>query len=35
MPEGGVSAEVYRGIIIEPPLARALKEEWREFDVVR
>lgn len=35
MPEAGVSAEVYRGITIEAPLARALREEWREFNVVR
>jgi len=35
MPEGGIAAEVYGGIVIEPPLAAALREEWQRFDVRR
>ncbi len=35
IPEEGVAAEVYRRIAIEPPLATALREEWKEFDIRR
>jgi hypothetical protein len=35
MPEGGVAAEVYRGIEIGPNLARALRREWGSFNVTR
>jgi hypothetical protein len=35
IPEGGVAAEMYRGIVIEPTLAAALREEWEKFDVTR
>ena len=31
MPEGGVAAELYRGITLHPRLAAALREEWRGF----
>jgi len=33
--DAGVAVEVYRGIGIELPLATALREEWKEFDVRR
>jgi hypothetical protein len=35
MPEGGVAAEVYREIPFDPPSARALREEWGGFGVLR
>jgi hypothetical protein len=35
MPEGGVAAEMYREMPIDPLMARALREEWRRFDVIR
>ena len=35
MPEGGVSAEVYRGIAIQPSLANSLRAEWRQFNILR
>lgn len=31
MPEGGVAMEVYREIAIDPPLATALREEWKRY----
>jgi len=31
MPEGGVAAEMYRDMPINPKLAAALRQEWREF----
>jgi hypothetical protein len=31
MPEGGVSVEVYREIVIRPSLASALRAEWERF----
>ena len=33
MPEGGVAAEIYRDIPIDPRMASALQEEWRGFGV--
>ena len=35
MPEGGVAAEVYRDIPIDPVMSNALREEWRGFGVLR
>ena len=35
MPEGGVAAEVYRDIILNPSMAAALREEWRGFGIER
>ena len=35
IPEGGVAAEVYRAIRVEPKLAAALRQEWKAFDVAR
>jgi hypothetical protein len=35
MPEGGVAAEVYRGIAIPLTTAEALRQEWRRFDQER
>jgi hypothetical protein len=35
MPEGGVAVEMYRDMPINPKLAAALREEWREFGVHR
>jgi len=35
MPEGGVAAEMYRDMPINPKLAAALRQEWREFGVHR
>ena len=35
LPEGGVAVEMYREIAIEPPLAAALREEWKKFEVKR
>jgi hypothetical protein len=35
IPEGGVAAEVYRAIRVEPQLAAALRREWKTFDVAR
>jgi hypothetical protein len=35
IPEGGVAAEVYRGIRIPPKLAAALRREWEAFNVKR
>jgi hypothetical protein len=35
LPEAGVAAEVYRTILIDPPLAAALKAEWEKFDIRR
>jgi hypothetical protein len=35
MPEGGVAAEVYREVSLNPRLAAALREEWREFGIER
>lgn len=31
MPEGGVAAELYRGIAVPPATADALRREWRSF----
>ena len=35
MPEGGVAADIYRDMPIQPGLASALREEWRSFGVQR
>ena len=35
MPEGGVAEEMYREMPIDPGLAKALREEWRSFEVQR
>jgi hypothetical protein len=35
MPEGGVAAEVYSGIRIEPKLAAAIRRQWEAFNVKR
>ena len=35
MPEGGVAAEFYRDIPIDPAVAAALREEWRGFGIQR
>jgi hypothetical protein len=35
MSEGGVAVEVYRGILLEPGMATALREEWRSYGVLR
>ena len=35
MPEGGVAAEVYREVEIDPDLATALRREWESFNVTR
>jgi len=35
MPEGGVAAEVYRGIRVQPKLAGALRREWEFFGLRR
>ena len=35
MPEGGVAAEMYRDMPINPKLAAALRQEWSEFGVHR
>jgi hypothetical protein len=35
MPEGGVAPELYREMPISPDMAKALREEWRAFDVNR
>ncbi len=35
MPEGGVAAELYRGISIPPATADALRREWRSFNQER
>ena len=35
MPEGGVAAEFYREIAVDPAVAAALREEWRGFGIQR
>jgi hypothetical protein len=35
IPEGGVAAEVYRGIALRPDLTAALRREWNRFGVKR
>ena len=35
IPEQGVAVEVYRQIVIKPPLEAALREEWKQFKVNR
>lgn len=35
LPEGGVAADLYRGIRVEPELAAALRREWATFDMKR
>jgi len=35
MPEGGVAAELYRGIVLPPSIASALRQEWQGFGVTR
>jgi hypothetical protein len=35
IPEGGIAAEVYGAIVVEPTLAAALRQEWQGFDVRR
>ncbi len=35
MPEGGVAPELYREMPISADMAKALREEWRAFDVNR
>jgi hypothetical protein len=35
IPEAGVAVEVYREIVIAPPLAAALRREWDTFNVRR
>jgi hypothetical protein len=35
MPEGGVAAEMYREIALSPALAKALRQEWEGFGIVR
>ena len=35
LPEGGAAADFYREIAIDPPLAAALREEWRGFNFRR
>ncbi len=35
MPEGGVAAELYRGIILPAKMVGALRDEWRAFGVAR
>jgi hypothetical protein len=35
MPEGGVAAEVYREIVLDPRMAGALRAEWKNFGVSR
>jgi hypothetical protein len=35
IPEGGVAAELYRGVTLGPDLADALRREWETFDVTR
>ena len=35
MPEGGVAAEVYRAILLNPGMASALRKEWRGFGIDR
>lgn len=35
IPEGGIAAELYRGITLAPDLADALRREWETFDGAR
>ncbi len=35
MPEGGVAAEVYREVTLNPCVAAALREEWKGFGIER
>ncbi len=35
MPEGGVAAEFYRDIILDPAMAVAIRAEWKSFGVMR
>ena len=35
MPEGGVAADMYREMPIDPRLAEALRDEWRGFGIQR
>ena len=35
MPEGGVAAEVYRDMPMDPALVAAVRDEWRMFGIER
>lgn len=35
MPEGGVAAEFYRDITLDPAMAAAIRAEWKSFGVMR